>query len=76
MLCAHHPAYHDFMSHNVKWFDSFQSMGLIRVFQSASLTAWAPDWWPEHGFWPCLQGKHIIVFRFIIEYSSLRDLGP
>jgi hypothetical protein len=27
MLCAHHPAYHDFMSHKVKWFASFQSMG-------------------------------------------------
>jgi hypothetical protein len=25
--------------------------------------------------WPCLQGKDI-VFRFIIEYSSLRDFGP
>jgi hypothetical protein len=25
-------------------------------------------------FWPCLyQGKKDIVFRFIIEYSSLRD---
>jgi hypothetical protein len=22
------------------------------------------------------QGKDIIVFRFIIEYSSLRDFGP
>ncbi len=28
-------------------------------------------------FWPCFayQGKDI-VFRFIIEYSSLRDFGP
>jgi hypothetical protein len=26
-------------------------------------------------YWPCLPGKDI-VFRFIIEYSSLRDFGP
>jgi hypothetical protein len=26
--------------------------------------------------WPCLPRQGYIVFRFIIEYSSLRDFGP
>jgi hypothetical protein len=33
--------------------------------------------WMNVNFWPCIyQGKDIIVFRYIIEYSSLRDFGP
>jgi hypothetical protein len=34
-------------------------------------------WW-KHSYLLAFayQGKDIIVFRFIIEYSSLRDFGP
>jgi hypothetical protein len=30
----------------------------------------------QHFFWPCLPQSKDVVFRFIIEYGSLRDFGP
>jgi hypothetical protein len=108
MLCAHHPAYHDFMSLKVLWFASFQSciwfhvtqgqvvclLSVLHIMISCHARSSGLDPFSHwvfnlhhwlHGpliggqttvFGFCIQGKDIIVLRFIIEYSSLRDFAP
>jgi hypothetical protein len=44
--------------------------GLLRICCQREKTG------PPHSFWPCLSKGKDIVFRFIIECSSLRDFGP
>jgi hypothetical protein len=50
----------------------FVSWFLLERFKSANVK----NWLGEDLLALATQGKKDIVFRFIIEYSSLRDFGP
>jgi hypothetical protein len=58
--------------------ESHQVQILLLIFGDPFLRAWVPIVCPNLGNFVGLayQGKDIIVFRFIIEYSSLRDFVP
>jgi hypothetical protein len=47
----------------------------VKIYVAATSGAGADEKW-NTGWNSVYQGKKDIVFRFIIEYSSLRDFGP